>query len=496
MRFAIVLLAICTLCGPPARSSSGDSVSSGADAASIAWHRDDGTEVWVTPLKRPSAGAGSPLRAPRWYPKLPLILADSIDGVRVDFATFGGQVVLIDFWASWCTPCAVQLPQLQSFYDAERDNGLVVLTFHADETDEVARRFAQARDVTLPIARVTDDVRDAFRVSGLPTVVVADRAGNVRGRFTTGAASAKERLEQLVRELLDESEDPGLEIAEWVSGEGLLSVRWSREGAESVQGLSVLRQIDPPERRVVAATGWGIVGYGAGGESWLTRQVGPGVDRLRHGDGAAGDPMLVYGFRPAGERVVHIDLDGEEDLILEAPARVLDLRVEPIRYDGPRGLLLATIDGLHRVGLDGSSLETRADLGLVVDLAGTAGQTLALGGDGKLRRLDHELNTTQEWQTPPGSRRLVSVPELVPGVGLAPASVLDSAAGRLLEGDGKQLALALEDQLLLVDLDTGRELLRARWPGIAALAADDLDGDGRTELIVGSGKRVTVLTSR
>jgi len=58
------------------------------------------------------------------------------------------------------------------------------------------------------------------------------------------------------------------------------------------------------------------------------------------------------------------------------------------------------------------------------------------------------------------------------------------------------VALALEDRLVLLDLETGNPVMVATWPRIGALAAADLDDDGRTELLVGSGKRGTVLSSR
>jgi hypothetical protein len=56
-----------------------------------------------------------------------------------------------------------------------------------------------------------------------------------------------------------------------------------------------------------------------------------------------------------------------------------------------------------------------------------------------------------------------------------------------------QVALAVGGQLIMLDVNSGLERFRADWPQIAALAAGDLDGDGRDELFVGSGNRVTAL---
>jgi hypothetical protein len=109
--------------------------------------------------------------------------------------------------------------------------------------------------------------------------------------------------------------------------------------------------------------------------------------------------------------------------------------------------------------------------------------------------LARDLRTLREWQAPTGSRRLVKAPDPAEGVGLGPAEVVAVAAGNLLADGALQVAVAAADRLLVVELDSGRVRFRARWPGIAALVAGDLNDDGRDELIVGSGKRVTVLAS-
>ena len=55
------------------------------------------------------------------------------------------------------------------------------------------------------------------------------------------------------------------------------------------------------------------------------------------------------------------------------------------------------------------------------------------------------------------------------------------------------MALSFDDRLVIVDSTSGAEAFAARWPGIGPLASGDLTGDGREELVVGSGKRITVL---
>ena len=100
-----------------------------------------------------------------------------------------------------------------------------------------------------------------------------------------------------------------------------------------------------------------------------------------------------------------------------------------------------------------------------------------------------ELYTIQA----PSSSVLVSACGLADGVGVAPPTVVSASVGRFLNEDAVQVALAVAGQLVVLDVASGAERYRARWPDLGNLAASDLDGDGREELIVSSGRRLTLL---
>lgn len=507
MRAAFVLTAICLLVVPLARTvgmdaselhAAADDVSSDHDQPRFAWYGDDGTERWNAALA-PAPGAGpdvgsrgEPLHARPWYPLLPATEVGLMEGETVRLDDYSGQVLVLSFWATWCAPCHDELPWLQRFYEAERGRGLAVLTVNMQEPDDVALRFARALDLRLPIARYGGPLEEALRVRSLPTVIVVDRERRIRARFDANTGGVERRIADLTRGLLEETPEPGPEIARVLLGGGRLVVRWSRTAVATVRGLAVLTAADPGERRVMAATGWEVVGYGAQGKVLGTRRAGPGVDRLTLGRVEQGPPPVV-GFRPASDRVVPIELDGESGPAWRAPGPVFDLHIVPARGSAAPTALLATLVGLHRVGLDGGPMASRDDLGLVVQVGEVSGRTLALGGDGRLSWLGGDLSTIRERQVRPGSRMLVTLPDEAGGFGVGPALVEAAAVGKLLAGGGAQVALATSGQLVVLDVSSGRERFRADWPHIAALAAGDLDGDGRDELIVGSGDRVTAL---
>ena len=67
-------------------------------------------------------------------------LAD-LEGSAVSLSDFRGQPVIINFWATWCAPCRIEMPELQAVYDAYRDDGLVILALDQDESPEQVRAF-------------------------------------------------------------------------------------------------------------------------------------------------------------------------------------------------------------------------------------------------------------------------------------------------------------------------------------------------------------------
>jgi len=124
-------------------------------------------------------------------PAPPLVLP-MLDGTQtVDLATQRGNVVLLNFWASWCEPCKREMPALQQWHAQYGDQGLAVIgvdTLYQDER-AAAEAFVQTNNITYPI--LADEVGDTSRqwlIQGLPRTYVLDRDGVVRalklGEFT------------------------------------------------------------------------------------------------------------------------------------------------------------------------------------------------------------------------------------------------------------------------------------------------------------------------
>lgn len=126
---------------------------------------------------------------------------ETLSGARLGPPDYAGQVVLLDFWATWCVPCRAQAATLEAVYDDYRDRGVQFLAIDQGEERDRVRRFTDERPFPYPVLLdPTEEVGRSFEVVALPHLVVIDRRGAVT-YSEPGLAS-----EELVRRLLDEAD--------------------------------------------------------------------------------------------------------------------------------------------------------------------------------------------------------------------------------------------------------------------------------------------------
>ena len=110
----------------------------------------------------------------------PLVLPD-LTGRDVDLSSFKGEVVLVNFWATWCEPCREEMPSLQRLQQKLGGKGFRVLAVNVGEGAPRIRQFLERTPVSLPIVRDADsDVMKAWRVRMLPASFLVDRRGMLR----------------------------------------------------------------------------------------------------------------------------------------------------------------------------------------------------------------------------------------------------------------------------------------------------------------------------
>lgn len=109
----------------------------------------------------------------------PEIKAVALDGRPISLADFRGKTVLVNFWASWCGPCVLEMPALQKLHESLQAKGFSVLALAVDDDLELVKQFQKEKGLTFPIAMASNDDLRAYKLSGFPETLILDSAGKI-----------------------------------------------------------------------------------------------------------------------------------------------------------------------------------------------------------------------------------------------------------------------------------------------------------------------------
>jgi thiol-disulfide isomerase/thioredoxin len=158
-----------------------------------------GMETLVSMLQpAPAAVTTADIGEPAPDLRLPMV-----GGAETDLGAFRGQVVVLNFWATWCEPCKAEMPVFERAQQQYRDKGLTVLGVNFQERDDQISAFLQEVGVTFPsLADRTGEATRNWRATALPTTFLVDRQGIIRdvrvGAYTD--AMLEERLTKLLNQ--------------------------------------------------------------------------------------------------------------------------------------------------------------------------------------------------------------------------------------------------------------------------------------------------------
>lgn len=143
-----------------------------------------------------AVGTGIPLGA-----SAPDFELKTVEGQSFKLSDLRGQVVMINFFTTWCPPCRAEMPALQEVYVALEPQGLVILAVNLGESGVAIRSFQEKLGLTFPIVVDKDDqVARRYDILPLPTSYFIDRDGIVRKKWT--GAIRKEQLMAILKEIL------------------------------------------------------------------------------------------------------------------------------------------------------------------------------------------------------------------------------------------------------------------------------------------------------
>ena len=129
----------------------------------------------------------------------------SNQGENLRLEDYRGQVVMLNFWASWCGPCRQEMPLIDDIYSKYKDLGFTVLAVNVDEDSTDANRFLEAVPVSYPVLYDNDSkVSERYNVEAMPTTVMIDRDGNARFLHHGYQPGYEDEYETQIRQLVRE----------------------------------------------------------------------------------------------------------------------------------------------------------------------------------------------------------------------------------------------------------------------------------------------------
>jgi thiol-disulfide isomerase/thioredoxin len=135
----------------------------------------------------------------------PAFQVTTFDGTKLSLADFKGQVILLNFWATWCGPCKRELPLLDAYYRKQQQFGLKMFAVATENSVPPSQLAPVQKVVSFPLVRRFKGNYGAIKV--LPTNVVIDRAGIVR--YAQAGAFSLDDLNELLVPLLQEEPPAG-----------------------------------------------------------------------------------------------------------------------------------------------------------------------------------------------------------------------------------------------------------------------------------------------
>jgi thiol-disulfide isomerase/thioredoxin len=129
----------------------------------------------------------------------------SMAGKPISLDQLKGQVVMINFWASWCGPCREEMPVLEKLYAKYKPMGFTMIGVNVEPDSKLAAEWLKATPVTFPILFDTkSEVSKLYQVSSMPSTVIVDRKGNQRWMHRGYKAGAENEYLDQIRALVRE----------------------------------------------------------------------------------------------------------------------------------------------------------------------------------------------------------------------------------------------------------------------------------------------------
>lgn len=123
------------------------------------------------------------------------------EGQPSSLSDFQGKPVLVNFWATWCSPCVREMPYLQQIYEERQGKGLVLLGINIQESPSQVTEFMQARGLSFPVLLDTEgEATQRYNIQYIPSTFFIDKDGIIQ-EIKIGSFQSKAEIESILSKL-------------------------------------------------------------------------------------------------------------------------------------------------------------------------------------------------------------------------------------------------------------------------------------------------------
>lgn len=135
----------------------------------------------------------------------PNIALPGANGQLIKLSDFKGQVVMVNFWASWCQPCRTEMPLIEDLYQRYKKIGFTVLGVNVDEDPKNGQKMLKETPVSFPVVYDSKNkFIEKYQVQAMPSTYMVDRKGNIREIHRGYKDGDEAEYEKYIRKLLRE----------------------------------------------------------------------------------------------------------------------------------------------------------------------------------------------------------------------------------------------------------------------------------------------------
>ncbi|MFC1932120.1 TlpA family protein disulfide reductase [Chloroflexota bacterium] len=145
-----------------------------------------------------SSTSGGSAQAPQVGKLAPDFQLLNLEGQSISLNDFRGSPVILNFWATWCSPCRAEMPFLQEIYEdwTGKSPSVAMLTINIKENSTRVKDFLETYNLSLPVLLDTDgNVSNKYNITGIPTTFFIDKDGIIQEKIV-GAFRNKEQIEE------------------------------------------------------------------------------------------------------------------------------------------------------------------------------------------------------------------------------------------------------------------------------------------------------------